>query len=288
LPSFLEKNNISEKDVKHIGLLQQLLAKGDSRIIAQDKKGEIHFNADFNNADFLQKALNQVKKDTSTTLSNRVTEEDEKAILDLYEKTFNHQAFTGRSSTFYKYEGLGCIYWHMVSKLLLAVGENFQKAIVENADADVINRLKKHYAEIKLGIGAHKQPQDYGSFPFDPYSHTPMMAGVQQPGMTGQVKEDIISRFFELGISVEQGKLSFQVGMLDISEFIAGDKPSLSFTYCSVPFTYILDGATGIDIQYTDGKLEQIAEYTLSAEQSEKIFNRDKKIEKVIVHLKIS
>ena len=35
----------------------------------------------------------------------------------LYEEVFDHQSFTGRSGTFYKYEGLGCIYWHMVSKL---------------------------------------------------------------------------------------------------------------------------------------------------------------------------
>ena len=29
--------------------------------------------------------------------------------------------FTGRSGSFFAYEGLGSIYWHMVSKLLLAV-----------------------------------------------------------------------------------------------------------------------------------------------------------------------
>jgi len=289
LPSFLEKNNISKEDIQRISLLQELLDAGDNRIIVQDKKGEIHFNADFNNAGFLQKALDDLKKDPDGKgrrgrRPSTLTVPEEQAILDLYEKTFNHQAFTGRSGTFYKYEGLGCIYWHMVSKLLLAVGENIQKAITEKADAAIINRLKKQYAEIKRGIGAHKSPEEYGSFPFDPYSHTPMMAGVQQPGMTGQVKEDIISRFFELGISVKQGKLSIQPDMPDISEFIAGDTPHLSFTYCSIPFTYIIDGKTGIDIQYTDGKSEQIAGYTLSVEQSEKIFNRGKEIEKVVVH----
>ena len=28
-------------------------------------------------------------------------------ILDIYEDVFNHKAFTGRSGTFYGYEGLG-------------------------------------------------------------------------------------------------------------------------------------------------------------------------------------
>jgi hypothetical protein len=49
-------------------------------------------------------------------------------ILELFEETFNHRAFTGRSGTFFAYEGLGSIYWHMVSKLLLAAQECYQSA----------------------------------------------------------------------------------------------------------------------------------------------------------------
>ena len=45
----------------------------------------------------------------------------------------------------------------------------------------------------------------YGAFPTDPYSHTPAGKGAQQPGMTGQVKEDVISRFGELGVEVKNG-----------------------------------------------------------------------------------
>ena len=48
-----------------------------------------------------------------------------------------------------------------------------------------------HYFEILAGIGAHKSPELYGAFPTDPYSHTPGGKGAQQPGMTGQVKEDL-------------------------------------------------------------------------------------------------
>ncbi len=123
-------------------------------------------------------------------------------MLSIYESVFNHKSFTGRSGTFYKYEGLGSIYWHMVSKLLLAVQETYQKAESENADPSKLSELKEFYYDIKEGIGVDKNPNDYGAFPTDPYSHTPSFSGVQQPGMTGQVKEDIISRFGELGVTI--------------------------------------------------------------------------------------
>ena len=47
-------------------------------------------------------------------------------IRTLFEETFHHDQFTGRSSTFFAYEGLGSVYWHMVSKLLLAAQEAAQ------------------------------------------------------------------------------------------------------------------------------------------------------------------
>ncbi len=50
------------------------------------------------------------------------------------------------------------------------------------------------------GIGVHKSPKLYGAFPTDPYSHTPVVYKERSNlGMTGQVKEDIISRFGETG-----------------------------------------------------------------------------------------
>ena len=158
--TFLELNNLPE-EAKSLPVVQKYLGT----ILKQDCDGGIHFDAKYRNA-------------------NELPEE----LKDLYEQVFNHHAFTGRSGTFYKYEGLGCIYWHMVSKLLLAVGETIER--------DGNDRLVRQYAEIREGIGSHKNPAEYGAFPFDPYSHTPSMAGAQQPGMTGQVKEDIISRWF--------------------------------------------------------------------------------------------
>jgi hypothetical protein len=77
---------------------------------------------------------------------------------------------------------------------LLGAEECFFQATDEGADSDVVNKLKEHYYEIKAGIGLYKSPELYGAFPTDAYSHSPGNAGVKQPGMTGQVKEDIISR----------------------------------------------------------------------------------------------
>jgi len=288
LPLFLDKNLIPKEEVEGIKLLHDFCASGDTSIITVDKKGCYHFNASFNNAGFLTAALNRLK----VTSSIEITEKDQKAIEQLYERLFDHQSFTGRSGTFYKYEGLGCIYWHMVSKLLLAVGENIDRAAAIHTSSETMSRLMHHYAAIQKGIGAHKSPADYGSFPFDPYSHTPMMAGVQQPGMTGQVKEDIISRFFELGVVIKEGQLKIQPVILKYNEFIQPSVndhdqfPMLSFTYCSIPVIYLIDGKSGIDILKQDKTTEHIDVYSLSHAQSQRVFNRDKTILKLIVHFR--
>jgi len=283
LPTLIDKNNVAESDVNRIQLLSELASKGDKRIISKDKNGQFHFNASFNNVNFLHDALIKLKKDGDY----KVPETDIQEIENIYEQIFDHQSFTGRSGTFYKYEGLGCIYWHMVSKLLLAIGENIKWAIEKSAEKSIIESLKQHYFEVKSGIGAHKSPVVYGSFPFDPYSHTPTMAGVQQPGMTGQVKEDVISRFFELGIQVEDGCLTINPTILKSDEFIrSGDgKPHLSFSYCSVPFEYQLKNEKGLELVYTDGRIEKTDGYSLNSVQSMAVFNRDKQIQKIVVSL---
>ncbi len=209
-PAFLEMNNLPD-EAKDLPVVQKYLGT----ILKQDCDGGIHFDAKYRNA-------------------NELPDE----LKDLYEQVFHHHAFTGRSGTFYKYEGLGSIYWHMVSKLLLAVGENIrsvsQSWLTPNPVRD---RLIAHYRAIKEGLGLHKSPEQYGSFPFDAYSHTPAMSGVQQPGMTGQVKEDILSRWFELGIEVHDGAIRINPLMLRKSDFCDGQ---LAFTYCGTRFVYHL------------------------------------------------
>ena len=288
LPLFLDKNCIPNTDIKRIAILNKLLEIGDTSIITKDKKGEFHFNANFNNVGFLRASLKGLKEKANFEISDKEMSD----IEQLYEQIFDHQSFTGRSGTFYKYEGLGCIYWHMVSKLLLSVGENIKKSVIDGASSQTISQLKYHYEDIQKGIGAHKSPDEYGSFPFDPYSHTPMMAGVQQPGMTGQVKEDILSRFFELGVVVKNGRLTIHPIMLNKDEFVKPTKsvslensaPYLLFSYCGTPFEYLMDGLVGIDILTYDNQLLHNNNYSLSISDSLSLFNRELKIKKITVH----
>ena len=108
-------------------------------------------------------------------------------VLDLFEDVFQHDSYTGRSGYMYGYEGLGCIYWHMVAKLLLAVQEVILSS--EDSSAAVTEKLKVMYYRVRAGLGYEKTVSQYGAFPTDPYSHTPSAGGAKQPGMTGQVKE---------------------------------------------------------------------------------------------------
>ncbi len=265
LPAFFQKNTLTAEQASS-PLVQRLL---NTALFTQDCEGEVHFNADFRNASFLEQALQGLSLST----------EEKQQVLDLYEATFHHHAFTGRSGTFYKYEGLGCIYWHMVSKLLLAVGEIIETAGADSAD---LVRLKAHYEAIQEGIGTHKSPAEYGSFPFDPYSHTPAHAGCQQPGMTGQVKEDIISRFRELGLRVADGALYIEPVLLREDEFCEGE---LRFTYCAVPFTYRKSSNRQIVLRLSNGETVALPDNCIPAEWAAHLFARDGVVAEVEVEV---
>ena len=222
LPKFLEKNIISQEAVKTSKLLTQLIDIGDTSVIEKDINGNYHFNGNFNNANSLNQSLD-ILAESNTALFDLIKEERD-LVNQIFEEVFNHKAFTGRSGTFYGYEGLGSIYWHMVSKLLLAVQECCIQAIHKGASEEVVGRLLEHYYEINEGIGVHKTPELYGAFPTDPYSHTPAGKGAQQPGMTGQVKEDILSRIGELGVFVNRGQITFNPCLLRADEFLTESK----------------------------------------------------------------
>ena len=301
LPGFLKKNTIPDTQAKSSELITKLIVDGNKEIVEQDVWGEIHFNGNFKHARDLENALN--------TLADRdykhLVEKDHKLLLDIFEKVFNHKAFTGRSGTFFAYEGLGSIYWHMVSKLHAAVQECCIKAVEERADPVVAGKLMDHYYEIGAGIGVHKSPELYGAFPTDPYSHTPQHRGAQQPGMTGQVKEDILVRFGELGVFVKDGRMCFNPYLLRNEEFLPApavfkyidingsrrhislQKEQLAFTYCSVPVIYSLsDSADKVTVYYADGNREEITGKVLTQELSSQVFKRTGKIEQLEVLFK--
>ena len=300
LPRFVDKNIIPKEQIDSSLLLKQLLQDGDTTIIERDVDGDYHFNGNFNNAESVQKALSALSLKGYTEL----VEKDSAIILGVFEDVFNHKAFTGRSGTFFGFEGLGSIYWHMVSKLLLAVEECCIKAVEENQSDEIIGRLFEHYYEIDAGIGVHKSPKLYGAFSIDPYSHTPAGKGAQQPGMTGQVKEDILSRIRELGVFVKNGQIQFNPCLLRANEFLKEteefnyvdvnlkkkikilNRNMLAFTYCQIPIIYSIDEKDAIEVNYINGTTQSFNVLKLDQDISNQVFKRTGEIDNIKVSLK--
>jgi len=292
LPRFVEKNNLPVKFVASSRLLRKLVADENRLLIERDVAGICHFNPRIVNASILREILSQL----STVGYARQVGRESSRILELYEKMFEHRAFTGRSGTFFGYEGLGCIYWHMVSKLLFAAQESFFRA----TGTPVQDALAKCYHDIRAGIGDLKTPTEYGAFPMDPYSHTPAHSGARQPGLTGQVKEDILCRFGELGVSVQAGRIQFKPRLLREDEFIKSPDEfryfdvdgcqrriqmksgCLAFTYCQVPVIYRLSSSEFITIEFTDGEKFRQDEPRLDKPVSAAIFQRTGQVKSII------
>jgi hypothetical protein len=125
LPRFLEKNNIPAKAVASCQLFRQLLADGNRQLVGKDIQGGCHFHGSIRNALDVRRILAVLAQAGYAELVAR----EESRVLEIFEEMFDHQSFTGRSGTFFGYEGLGSIYWHMVSKLLLAAQEAFLTAV---------------------------------------------------------------------------------------------------------------------------------------------------------------
>jgi hypothetical protein len=289
LPGFLDKNRIPAGRVEGIDLLRRMTAANDDRIVARDADSCYRFNADFTNVGDLDAQL-----DSLSGIYGDEIGASRESLRALYEEVFRHREFTGRSGTMFGFEGLGCIYWHMVSKLLLAVQENFFTAIDGNAGTDVCHRLGILYYRVREGIGFNKTPAEYGAFPTDPYSHTPGHGGAQQPGMTGQVKEEVLSRFGELGLRVAGAEVRFDPRLLRAREFSTSVRQfrfldvdgrwqeltvptsGLAYTWCQVPIVYrLLEKASpALAVSRRDGSIQTLPQLSLPADLSAEIFRR--------------
>jgi hypothetical protein len=187
----------------------------------------------------------------------------------------------------------------MVGKLLLATQERFYAA-VERGDAENAKRIASHYYRIRKGTGGfNKSPDVYGAFPLDPYSHTPRHGGARQPGMTGQVKEEVITRQGELGVRVREGRISFRPRLLRKSEFlweratfatfnvrgepieIALEPGTLAFTHCQVPVIYHLADEPRVVLTFRDDTTQALESDSLSRDASAAIFQRTGAIQRV-------
>ncbi len=235
LPGFLERNRLDEQALA-LPVVQAALASGRRDLLQQQSDGTVRFAPDLANRGDLEAA--------GADLGEAIL-----PLAEAYDRVLRHHEFTGRSGTMFAFEGLGCIYWHMVAKLLLAVQENVFDAA--DLQAPELAALKAKYRRVRDGLGYRKGPAAYGAFPADPYSHTPGEGGAQQPGMTGQVKEEILTRWGELGLRMRDARVRFDPVLLDESELPDGG--ALSFTWAGIPYTYRRGSATRIRVRTTSG-----------------------------------
>jgi hypothetical protein len=264
LAPILDRNRISSPERAPV------LAEPGCPIAAPDASGIWRFQADLANAGSLAALLDSLEADPRWTASIR---RDRSVLLAMWEETFHHAAFTGRSAGMFGFEGLGAVYWHMVAKLVLALGECLDEASESGAPAAVLDDLARAYHRVRSGLGFCKQAAEYGAFPSDPYSHTPAHAGAQQPGMTGQVKEEILFRFLELGVKIQDGRIAFGRFPAQADDLLAAPATysflgksgawesweipsgSLAFTFCRTPVVCVADPSSpALRVDYTDGR----------------------------------
>lgn len=284
--SFFEKNRVMADQLGDLPLIQAMQERNDGRILVTDAEGNRHFNGDFRNAGDLAKALNNLEAEYGESVQH-----SRDALLRLFEQVFDHASFTGRSGTFFAYEGLGSIYWHMVAKLLLAAQEQVFAAAEQRSAS--LPGLKAAYEDIRLGLSYNRSAEQYGAFPTDPYSHTPAHGGARQPGMTGQVKEELLCRPAELGLRVGHGSLHFDPLLLHEREWLREPQPfkyldvhsqwreldlpagRLAFTWCQVPVIVQRGTHAGIRVTCQDGKVQQHAGPDLPLNTAQHLFARD-------------
>ena len=304
LSDFEARNCVSAASAMHIGAVRQWIESNDTRIMAADLTGTLHFNADLKNAEVLDDRLNELEPEPDWT---PISDADRVALLDLYERTFNHSAFTGRSASMYGYEGLGCVYWHMVAKLLVAVQESHHRAVAEGSGD--VGAVADAYRRVRDGFGFNKTPAEYGAFPIDAYSHTPGHSGAQQPGMTGQVKEQVLTRFGELGVRVRSGCLCFEPALLEKRELLSSpvdwsftdatgrvrtvriEARGLGFTLAGVPVVYRTtdDGSTEqVRVVRTHGPPAQFDGLQIDPAHTREVLSRAGAIERIEVDIAAS
>ena len=294
LPSFLKKNTLLPEQLKHLQLPVRLVADRDATLFTQDIHGLFHFGSSLRNIKDVRKALETLRNQSEYA---DLVEKESEAVQRLFENTFRHAEFTGRSGTFFGYEGLGSVYWHMVSKLLLAV----QETALRFSSDPVAEKLCDFYRDVRAGLGYQKTPAEYGAFPTDPYSHTPKGRGARQPGMTGMVKEEILTRQLEVGVRFEEGRLVFDPYLLDSSELlssqrsfayvdVAGEVQTLSLPagtltslVCQIPVVVQFRDRDEIEIHHADSSSGKLSGLLLDVETSQHIFWRDGAVSHVVV-----
>tara|TARA_A100001011_G_C14239789_1_gene812704 strand:- start:16 stop:1572 length:1557 start_codon:yes stop_codon:yes gene_type:complete len=291
--NFLERNIVSKKYNNYID------KNKFTKVFIKDINSQYRFNSSIRNEFELKTFLEKesIKDDNTVDV-----------ILEIYNNTFAHKKYMGRSESMFGYEGINSIYWHMVSKLSLAIQESYIRFYSNNENQTLLKKLGKLYYKVRAGLSWEKTAKEYGAFPFDAYSHTPYFGIPQQPGMTGQVKEDILVRFGEFGCFVKNGRLTFNPSLLRRSEFneescdfnyfdldnseksITLSINELAFTYCQIPIVYklALNEKSKLRVYYNQGDYNELLTNQLSKDDTKSIISRSNKIIKIEYHLEKS
>ena len=121
--------------------------------------------------------------------------------------------------------------------------------------------------------------------------------------MTGQVKEEILTRWAELGVRVAKGGLTFAPRLLRREEFFAqphyfayvavdgSDQTwplpaeTLAFTYCQIPVCYQLADAPSITVERHSGEVDNQPGNALGSADSEAVFARTGDITRITVKI---
>ena len=301
LPSFLEKNVIPAETLESSGLLTDLISAGNTDIVSRDVDGNYRFNCTFTNGSDLEAALDRL-----VTLDGwaDLIDTERTAVSKIYEDVFNHHSYAGRSGSMYAYEGIGSIYWHMVAKLLVAVQDSLVWAAETGASEDELQRLVDSYWRVRDGLGFNKSASEFGAIPLDPYSHTPSHAGAQQPGMTGLVKEEILTRLLELGVRVTNGQILFDDVLLRHRELLSSpvswrfydrdlelsnmelEIGTLGLTICQTPVVIsTTHEKPHVEILMNDGTSHHEPGMAVPQQFSEMVFARTSEVSEIRAHL---
>ena len=144
LPGLLDKGVLHDEAEERVPLIRDLIESGDRSVVRAGAEC-LRFAPSLHSAAALSGALDALQDGPMSASVQR----DRAALLEEYEAVFDHAAFTGRSGTFFGYEGLGCTFWHMTSKLILAVQETLWCAI-DHGEPEEVTEHGKADAVVQL------------------------------------------------------------------------------------------------------------------------------------------
>ncbi len=251
-------------------------------ITYKDRNNTLHF------ADTLVTEIDLIKAiELASQQETTVSDTDKTALLAEYERVFAHKQFTGRSQVMYKFEGIGCVYWHQNAKLALAILEGVAAARDQDNHAE---ELYTTYKELMKGFIYRKTPEECNAIPIEPYSHTSFNKTSEQPGMTGQVKESVLMRRLELGVRVLDGCIHFDPWFLSPDEYDANGE--INFTIYGIPTKYQTDKKKNftsktpeltVTVTMQNGSTKEFKNSIIDAKTSLEIFMRTGMIRSITI-----